>query len=377
MKRGAFGVVVAILVAAGLVFTAVNLFKDKGKGPEEKPPVAKITGVVGSEKTAFFNDPDVKAALAAQGLDVSVQSAGSWQMNDIKQGSADFVFPSSQLPADEIARQNQLTGTPARPFYSPLVIVAHSDVAKVLQNSKLAKQDPATKLWTFSMDEFLNDVTAKKLWEQLAPTDRPGSLSGDLFLTTTNPDTSSSGTLYVAMIAYLLNKHQVVQDQAVVDAIGPALKDVVTKQGIMKNSSDEPFKDFVSNVGYPLVLAYESQALDLVAKQKAPADMVMLYPDTTIVSDHTVVGFNANGRKLGEVLATDPTLRDLEVKHGFRPSGAEGAQAFASQVRSLNADAAQHEPRFAFATDLEAANVKRATVPAPEIMQSLIKAAKK
>ncbi|MFF7456628.1 hypothetical protein [Kitasatospora sp. NPDC008115] len=370
MKRGAFGVVVALLVAAGLVFTAVNLFK---KDPEQS--VVKITGVIGSEKGPFFADPEVKAALAKRGLEVSVQSAGSWQMNDVGKGSADFVFPASQLPADEIARQNQLTGTPPRPFYSPLVIVTHSDVAAVLKGNNLAKK-AENGVWTFAMDEFLKAVSANRTWEQLTAENRPNALAGDIFLTTTNPDTSSSGTLYVAMLAYLLNNHQVVTDQATVGSIGPALKAAVTKQGIMKSSTEEPFLDFVSGNGRPLVLAYESQALDLVMKKTAPDDMVVLYPDTTITSDHTLVGFTDNGRKLGEALADDAKLRELEVKYGFRPlGGVAGAEAFTKQVQSVNA--AQSNPKFAFATDLQAANVNKATVPTAEIMKSLVQAAKK
>ncbi|MFF2656581.1 substrate-binding domain-containing protein [Kitasatospora sp. NPDC058032] len=374
MRRGAwFGAAMALLVVGGLVFTVLQMLKPDNDDP---PPIAKITGVVGSEKTAFFQDPEVKAALAKQGLDVSVASAGSWQMTDVKKGSADFVFPASQLPADEIAQKNGVSGTLARPFYSPLVIVTHADVANVLKENKLAQQDPKSNVWTFSMAEFLKAVGAGQRWDQLNAANRPGSLSGDIFLATTNPETSSSGTLYIAMVAYLLNNEHVVTDDATVAAIGPALRNAINKQGSMKNSTEEPFNDFVSNTGHPLVLAYESQALDLTLNHGAPPDMVMLYPDTTIFSDHTLVWFTDNGQRLGKVLTDDPRLRELEVKYGFRPSGGVAAtEEFAAKVRGLGTT--QGNPRFAFAPDLGAAQIHPARVPTPEVMKSLVQAAKK
>ena len=39
-----------------------------------------VTGVVGSEKKAFFNDPAVQQIFNDNGLDVQVHSSGSWRM---------------------------------------------------------------------------------------------------------------------------------------------------------------------------------------------------------------------------------------------------------------------------------------------------------
>ncbi|WP_405004184.1 substrate-binding domain-containing protein [Kitasatospora purpeofusca] len=368
MKR-VIGVLTVLLVLGGLAFAVLNRTKE----PEDDTgEVATLTGMVGSEKGPFFGDQRVKDALKAKGLAVSAQSVGSWQMGNVGTKGMDFAFPSSQPPAEQIKKQNGLTDVPPRPFYSPLVILAHRTTANVLLGSGLAKQDEASKVWTFAMDTFLADVASKKRWEDLAPTDRPGELSGELFLTTTNPDTSSSGALYVAMLAYLLNQHQSVTDRATVDKIAPALREAVNRQGQKKNSTEEVFVDFVSSTGGPLVLAYESQALDLTFRTKIPPDMVMLYPDTTIVSDHTLVGLTENGRKLGQALTDDAALRKLEVDFGFRPSGTSGTEEFAQRVKQLKDS--QSEPKFAFAPELGAAKIKQATVPEPSIMKDLVDA---
>ncbi|MFC5661973.1 substrate-binding domain-containing protein [Kitasatospora misakiensis] len=372
MKR-VIGVLTALLVLGGLAFAVLNRSKDDPKADQGK--TVTVTGMVGSEKGAFFDDQRVKEALKARGLVVNTQSAGSWQMSELKDDKLDFVFPASQQPAEAIKAKHSLKSTPTRPFYSPLVIVAHKSTVDVLKENNLASQDQ-NKVWTFAMDAFLKGIDANQTWQQLPrPPEKPGDLSGSIFLTTTNPETSSSGALYVAMVSFLLNNRQVVTDTGAVPTIGGTLRSAVTKQGVMKNSTEEPFMDFVSGNGRPLVLAYESQALELVLKQKAPADMVMLYPDTTVLSDHTIVGLSDNGQKLADALADDPKLRELEIQYGFRPSGAAGADAFAAQLRKLPQGTA--EPLFAFAPDLGAAKVAQATVPTPEVMTSLIDATKK
>ncbi|WP_030391374.1 substrate-binding domain-containing protein [Kitasatospora purpeofusca] len=373
MKR-VIGVLTVLLVLGGLVFAVVN----RKPGPKPGPNDITLTGMVGSEKGAFFDDQQVKDALKARGLVVNTQSAGSWQMGDLKNDNLDFVFPASQQPAEAIKADHNLKSTPTRPFYSPLVIVTYKSTAEVLRQNNLASQDETSHVWKFSMKGFLDGVENKTTWQKLPnppANEKPGDLVGSIFLTTTNPETSSSGALYLAMVSYLLNANQVIPAPAgVTQQIGEKLQAVISPQGVMKNSTEEPFMDFVSGNGRPLVLAYESQALELVLKKKAPADMVMLYPDTTVVSDHTIVAFNDKGQRLADALADDPALRELEIKYGFRPSGAAGAAAFAAKVHETQSSIP--EARFAFAPDLGVAKVSQATVPTPAVMKQLVDAAK-
>ncbi|KOV31672.1 hypothetical protein ADK60_14535 [Streptomyces sp. XY431] len=378
MKR-VIGVLTVLLVLGGLAFAVVNRTKDPKDDPKNDPAkVVTLAGMVGSEKGAFFDDQQVKDALKARGLVVNTQSAGSWQMGDLKNDNLDFVFPASQQPAEAIKADHNLKSTPTRPFYSPLVIVTYKSTAEVLRQNNLASQDETSHVWKFSMKDFLDGVDNRTTWQKLPrppANEKPGDLVGSIFLTTTNPETSSSGALYLAMVSYLLNANQVIPaPSGVTQQIGDKLQAVISPQGVMKNSTEEPFMDFVSGNGRPLVLAYESQALELVLKKKAPTDMVMLYPDTTVVSDHTIVAFNDKGQRLADALADDPALRDLEIKYGFRPSGAAGAAAFAAKVQE--AQNSNPEARFAFAPDLGVAKVSQATVPTPAVMKQLVDAAK-
>ncbi|MFJ3787343.1 hypothetical protein [Kitasatospora sp. NPDC090091] len=363
MKR-AVGVLAALVLLGGVAFA---LLRPTGPGGEEEPKVVTVTGVIGSEKREFFEDPDVKAELAKQGIKVDAQTTGSWLMGDSKLDQLDFAFPASLSPAEEIRRRLQLKDAPIRPFYSPLVVLAHRPTAEVLEQNKVASQDKATGVWTLKMDEYLNLVKAGRKWEDLAGSAGNSDLRGAVFITTTDPAESSSGALYIGITSYVLNGHQVVSSGPEVDRIKPALYSLSSKQGSQGSSSDQPFKDFLSNVGNPLVLAYESQAAQLAVEGKSTGDMTVLYPDTTVSSDHTVVGRTEAGRKLAGLLRDDEVLRRLEAKYGFRPQA--DPSAFAKQVGDRKGPPA-------FAPDLSAAQVKQAPVPAPDLLAKLIDAAK-
>ncbi|MFB7471008.1 hypothetical protein [Kitasatospora sp. NPDC056184] len=366
------GVLVLLLMAGGVAFWLVGRPDDP---PDDLPGgttssgVVKVTGTVGSEKKAFFDDPKVQEELRQQGLEVSAQSAGSWQMNDVQSGTADFAFPASLPPAEAIQKDHKITGTPVRPFYSPLVVVTRKATAEILRKNGLAAQSDS-KVWTLTMDKFLSAVLEGRKWEQLAPENRPPELAGSLFLTTTDPDKSSSGALYVAMMSFLLNNREAVQDEATVQKVGKDLKEAFNRQGGMQSSTEQPFADFVSGTGRPLVLAYESQALELAAKKDLPPDTVLLYPDTAVISDHSIVGFTEGGKKLADVLLKDEKLRQLAVEHGFRPATPpSGESPFKAHVAELNNGPTKNN--FAFDPDL---NLPRVALPKQDILLSLVKA---
>ncbi|MFF1902218.1 hypothetical protein [Kitasatospora sp. NPDC058218] len=360
MKR-AFGVIAALVLLGGVAFALL-----KTPGDDPGPKVVTVTGVIGSEKRDFFKDPDVTAALAEQGLKVEVQTTGSWLMGESKVDQLDFAFPASLSPAEAIRGQLKLKDAPIRPFYSPLVVLAHQSTAKVLAQNGLASQDQNSRVWTLKMDEYLNRAKAGQKWEELTGAKEQSDLSGAIYMTTTDPSESSSGALYIALVSYLLNNHQVVSTDAEVQQVKGVLLALTSKQGIQKSSSDEPFRDFLSNVGNPLVLAYESQAAQLAVEGKNAGDMVVLYPDTTISSDHTIVGRTEAGQKLANLLRDNEKLRKLEAKYGFRPQS--DPAAFGLQT------AGRENP--AFAPDLKPAGVKQAPVAEPTMLTKLVDAAK-
>jgi hypothetical protein len=326
------GIVLAVLLIGGVVAAVVA-----GRDNEETGTATKtVRMVIGSEKAEFFADPDVVKALAAKGYTVKAETSGSWAMEGLDLKGFDLAFPSSQAPAAELAAKYKVTGTLPRPFYSPLVVVAHRGAAEVLAGNGLATLDGKSR-GTLDMAAHLDAAGDDRTWQQLKGAAVYGELTGTLYISSTDPETSNSGALYLAAASYVANGGKVVASDAEVEKTTPLLRKLVSVQGAQQSSTDAAFRDFVSGAGNPLVLVYESQVAALLDEQANPGDLVVLYPDTTVNSDHTVVPLTERGKAVAELLGSDPGLRKLAVRHGFRPQGdlAEFAAATASRTAYL------------------------------------------
>ncbi|MFD4034111.1 hypothetical protein ACFWVP_27285 [Streptomyces sp. NPDC058637] len=352
------GIVLAVLLIGG-VAAAVVAGRDKDTGTATKT----VRGVIGSEKAEFFADPDVVRALAAEGLTVKTETSGSWAMDRSPLKGYDFAFPSSKAPADELRNTNRTDGAPLRPFYSPLVVVAHRNAAQVLAANGLATLNdgtagkPATS-GKLLMEPYLDAAADDRTWQQLKGTAPHAELRGTVFVNSTDPVSSNSGALFLAAASYVADGGRVASDDAAIARTAPLMKKLVQVQGSQQTSSDAPFRDFVSGVGNPLVLVYESQVASLLLRKQETGDLVVLYPDTTVSSDHTVVPLTEPGRELGELLSTDPRLRELAVRHGFRPQGA------AAEFTAATA------PHTAF-IDQRLTGVRQAPVPTAEVLRAM------
>ncbi|MFF2845243.1 hypothetical protein ACFVT5_02775 [Streptomyces sp. NPDC058001] len=341
MKR-ILGLVLAVLLIGGVAAAVVAGRTGKDAGTATKT----VHGVIGSEKAEFFSDPDVVKALAAKGFTVKTETSGSWAMEGRDLKGYDFAFPSSKAPADELAAKYKVDQPLPRPFYSPLVVVAHHSAAQVLADNGLATLRPGSSdaggedggSGTLKMDAYLKAAKADRTWQQLKGADKFTELTGALSITSTDPNSSNSGALYLAAASYVADGGRVAANDADIARTAPLLHKLIAVQGSQQSSSDQPFRDFISGVGNPLVLVYESQVASLLIQGQDPGDLTVLYPDTTVPSDHTVVPLTPKGRELGELLSTDKRLRELAVRHGFRPQGAgtEFTSATADHTTYLN-----------------------------------------
>jgi hypothetical protein len=353
--RRILGIVLAALLLGG-VAVALVAGGDKDKGTATKT----VRGVIGSEKAEFFADPEVVKALANKGFTVKAETSGSWDMERLPLDGYDFAFPSSKAPADELRARTKAKGAVLRPFYSPLVVVAHSGAAKVLADNGLVTLGAGGRTGTLRMEPYLEAARADRTWQQLKGAAKHPQLSGTVFITSTDPVASNSGALYLAAASYVADGGKVAGDKAAVDRTAPLLRKLIQVQ---QSGSDAPFRDFISGVGNPLVLVYESQvAAPLLAKRDL-GDLVVLYPDTTVISDHTLVPLTGNGRELGELLTSDNRLRELAVSHGFRPQGA--AAEFTAATAALKDRLNQ-----------TMTGVRQAPVPTSEVLHEMARRAR-
>ncbi|MGC5563003.1 hypothetical protein ACPYPG_09180 [Streptomyces sp. FR-108] len=322
--RRIIAIVLAVFLIGGVAAAVVAGREDQDSSTATKT----VQGVIGSEKAEFFADPDVVKALAARGYTVETETSGSWAMEGLDLKGYDFAFPSSQAPAAELASKYHVRQPLPRPFYSPLVVMAHRSAAEVLAGNGLAVLGSKGK-GILDMKAYLKAAQGDRIWQQLKGAPDHGELTGTLFISTTDPTSSNSGALYLAAASYVADGGRVADGTAAVDRTAPLMRKLISVQGAQQTSTDAAFRDFVSGVGNPLVLVYESQVAALLAGgqgvgEEGDDDLVVLYPDTTANSDHTVVPLTAEGRALGELLGTDKELRRLAVRHGFRPQGAAG-----------------------------------------------------
>ncbi|MDJ0385902.1 substrate-binding domain-containing protein [Streptomyces sp. G-G2] len=336
--RRIFGIALAALLIGGV--TAVILWGHGDPGTDGTA-TKTVRGVIGSEKADFFNDAEVVKALAAKGYTVRTETSGSWAMDKLPLEQYDFAFPSSTEPAHEIEAKAKLQGVQStRPFYSPLVVVARGNAATVLADGKLATMT-GKHTGTLLMGPYLKAAGEDRTWQQLPGAQEYAELTGTVFIRTTDPTTSNSGALYLAAASHVANNGTVVSDDAGISRTAPLLRKLIAVQGALAQSTDDPFRAFISGAGDPLILVYESQvAALLLQKQDAGdlTDMAVLYPDTTVNSAHTFVPLNDKAKDLGALLATDPALRELAVKHGMRPQDglAEFTAATAPHTDYLN-----------------------------------------
>ncbi|MFF2192714.1 hypothetical protein [Streptomyces sp. NPDC058157] len=322
--RRILGIALAVLLTGGVIAVIVL-----GGNGTEGTATKTVRGVIGSEKSEYFRDPDVVKALAAKGYTVRTETSGSWAMDQLDLKAFDFAFPGSSEPAQEIEAAAGVKGAQtAKPFFSPLVVIARANAAKVLADNGLVKMNGKNS-GTLLMGPYLKAAGEDRTWQQLNGSAAFTELTGTVFVKTTDPATSNSGALFIAATSNVANGGTVVSDDAGINRTAPLLRKLVQVQGALEPSTDDPFRAFISGSGEPLILAYESQVASLLMQKQTNAEvagMVVLYPDTTVNSPHTFVPLNDKSKELGTLLATDPELRRLAVRHGFRPQ--EGVAEF-------------------------------------------------
>ncbi|WP_225997465.1 hypothetical protein [Myceligenerans pegani] len=314
------GIVVAIIVGRGMQ-------AGPGGPAAGGGDLTVVTGVIGSEKKPFFDDPRVREEFARHGLDVRVTTAGSRQIaTSVDLDGVDFVFPSS-APAADKAREVTGAETVHAPFYSPMVVASFEPIAELLEEAGVARRSDAG-MWTLDMHAYLELVADDTRWNQLEGADDAYPSSRSILISSTDIRTSNSAAMYLAIASYVANGDNIVSGARQQDEVLDEMSALFLKQGYSADSSESPFEDYLSQgIGSkPLVMAYEAQFLGRQLNEATAAaitdDMVLLYPAPTILSKHSLVSLTDAGDQVGRLLTDDDALARLEAAYGFRPNDA-------------------------------------------------------
>jgi hypothetical protein len=319
--------VAGVLVVATITTVVIVRNGNDVQAAQTTPGVTTISGVIGSEKRAFFDDPDVQAALAKHGLAVKVDTAGSREIaTSVDLKNYDFAFPSSTVAAERILQPTDtrpaVSGKKYAVFSSPMAIATFQPIVNLLAAKGIAKQ--VNGIWTFDIRKYVDIARAQLRWDDIRG-NTTYTVGKRILVTTTDPRTSNSAAMFLSIASYVANNYTVVQGAEAEKKVLPFVAPLFVNQGYTDNSSEGPFDDYLSlGMGKsPMVCIYEAQFVDAAVQKKLKPGMVLMYPSPTVQSKHTLLSLTPEGEKLGQLLTTDPELQQLAAQHGFRTADAD------------------------------------------------------
>jgi AraC-like DNA-binding protein len=287
--------------------------------------VQTVCGLISVDMEPFFNDDRVKKLLESHQLKVEATRVGSRTMSAqvaAPPTGPDFFLPSGVLAAQmitEAAKQRQLVTTSYSPFYSPLVVASWEPVAQILMDNQAAAR-AGNRVYDLYLGKVLDLMLQKKRWKDI---DRNGryDVSRSVLIATTDPRTSNSGALYLALASHALNGYEVVSDREKARQLVGPLAELCKRQGYQENYVNTIFDDYLS-IGMgkvPLAFIYEYQIVQYaIARKLTPADAVLLYPKPTVFDKQVLVALNEPAKKLGDLLSTNRDLQKIAAEYGFR-----------------------------------------------------------
>jgi hypothetical protein len=249
------------ILAVGILAVVLIQLLGLGRGAGPRGGTL-VTGVVGSEKVAFFEDPRVQAIFEENGLRVEVRSSGSWRMAELE-GIAenDFAFPASEVAAQHL--RSAVPGSTGlhQPFFSPMAVATFEPIMQILAAAGAASQDQ-DGAWTIDVAAYLELVSEDTRWNQISEGEYDSPRS--IMITSTDIRSSNSAGQYLALAAYAANDSNVITSRESADDLLPELSRLFLAQGYSGASSAGPFGDYLSQgiSAVPMVMIYEGQFLE-------------------------------------------------------------------------------------------------------------------
>jgi hypothetical protein len=320
--RKAMGPLLALLLLMGVsVAIRYSIREAQQAQIASRLAAARVTVKIltSSEKEHFLDDPELAEVLAAHGMAIAYQKAGSREIAarpDLK--NFDVAFPAGTHAAAKIA---ETTGSKRifTLFYTPMAVASWKSLIPVLEQSGLVARKQNT-WYIVDMGKLLDLMQKGTRWKDL-PGNTDYAVGKSVLVTTTDVRKSNSAAMYLSLAAYLANGNNVVSSDADAEKIAAKMVSLFSRQGYQEASSVGPFEDYAAmGIGKsPLVMIYEQQFLEYVISHANPnPDMVLLYPEPTILSKHTMVALTDNGERFAREMVSDPKVNSIAARYGFR-----------------------------------------------------------
>ena len=324
-------IAVTLLLLVGFcvaLFFALRGQKAEGVRQQQEASLAAVgplNGFISLDVEPFFKDERVRKILAEQRINLNVTRVGSREMagkvGAVGNEKTDFFFPSGVVAANQIAdaaRQAKLGTTSSSPFFTPMVMASWKPIAQILVGNGLAKP-LGDKTYGVDMNKLTALMLSRKRWKDLQ-----GAAAYDVgrpvLVSTTDLRRSNSAAMYLALTSHAVNG-DVVTDRASAQAVALKVSELFKRQGYQENYVNGNFDDYVSiGIGKtPLAFIYENQMVQFaLARKGVQQDMVLIYPQPTIVNKVVFVALNERARALGDLLGSNAELQRIAVEYGFR-----------------------------------------------------------
>jgi len=295
--------------------------------------VQQVTCYVGSEKSGFLDNPQVKDILRDNyGLEVSYTKMGSIEQAYVDSSQVDCLWPSN-TSALEIYRDAHQQDFDAGNisyetiFNSPIVLYSWGPLVDALVQEGLFT--PVGEHYTVDTAQLVSLLTETPAptWQSL----NVSGLYGSFNVITTDPTRSNSGNMFYGLFANMLAGGQVATLTTLTDEL-PTIKTYYENQGYMEESSGILFDRFI-NTGMganPIIANYESLLIEFSVAHQDSLDMIhdeirIIYPTPTVWSAHPLIARTAAGKLLIEALHDEHLQQIAWEQHGFR-SGLIGVQ---------------------------------------------------
>ncbi|MDR7330914.1 hypothetical protein [Roseateles asaccharophilus] len=338
------GTLVLLALFGGALFFALRSNDENRLIAQEQAAIASaepLRGMITVEMEPLFKDERVIRALAQAKLPVQVARVGSRDMAARIGGAdqPDFFLASGVVAANMIADAARKAGkaaTQTSPFHTPLVVASWEPIAKILAANGIAKPG-APRVYALDMEKLTRAMLAKQRWRDLKASD-DYAVSRSVLVSTTDIRRSNSAAMYLALTSAALHGDVVADRGAAVKYAGQ-LAELFKRQGFQENYVNGAFDDYLS-IGMgktPLTFIYESQMLAQAQKGGVRPEMVLMYPQPTIINKIVFVAMSDRARLLAERLAADKTLQAVALEQGFR-TGDTAAFTAAAEKAGLAVD---------------------------------------
>ncbi len=333
------GTLVLLALFGGALFFALRSNEATRQIEQEQAAIATaepLRGLITVEMEPIFKDERVTRALAQARLPVQVARVGSRDMAARIGGpdQPDFFIASGVVAANMIAdaaRKAGKTATQSSPFHTPLVVASWEPVARILAANGMARP-LAPRVYGLDMEKLTQAMLAKQRWRDLKASG-DYAVSRSVLVSTTDIRRSNSAAMYLALTSAALNG-DVVADRASAQKHAAQLAELFKRQGFQENYVNGAFDDYLA-IGMgktPLTFIYESQMLAQAQKGGIKPEMVLMYPQPTIVNKLVLVTLSERAKRLAELLVADKTLQAVALEQGFRTGDAAAFAATAEKA---------------------------------------------